>query len=71
MKLRILPRIPGTVRDKTYAAVEPEISQALRWIARQHHCSVSFVKNTILADALNIKVPLRYYDIKKTIRRVK
>lgn len=71
IKRYCLPRIPGTVRDKAYAAIESEIKDGLRWLARQHNCSVSFVQNTILADALNIKVPKRYYDFRKVTIRTK
>lgn len=75
VKRHCLPRIPGTVRDKAYAAIESEIKNGLRELAEMHNCSVSFVQNTILADALGVKVIRRYYDystitgrIKKTVR---
>jgi hypothetical protein len=70
-KRHCLPRIPGTIRDRTFVSVESEIREALRFEAKVNNCSVSFVQNTILADALNIKVPMRYYDIRKVARRVK
>lgn len=69
MKLHILPRIPGTVRDKGYVAMESEIKEKLRAIAKMYNCSISFVQNTIMAEALNVKVPMRYYDYKKAIRK--
>lgn len=71
MTKRILPKILGTIRDRSYVAIEPEITQAIKFLARQHNCSFSMVKNTILAEGLGIKIPARYYDYKKPIRRVK
>jgi hypothetical protein len=70
-KRHCLPRLPGTIRDTAYAATEREIKDTLKFIARQHNCSVSFVLNTIIADALNIKVPVRYYDYRKVTGKAK
>jgi len=67
--MNILPRIPGTVRDKGYVSMESEIKDRLRQIAKTYNCSVSFIQNTIMADALNIKVPKRYYDYKRVVRK--
>jgi hypothetical protein len=69
MTKRILPKIPGTIRERSHLAIEPEIEQAIRFLARQHNCSFNFVKNTILAEGLGIKVRARYYDFKRPSRR--
>ena len=71
MKRRILPRIPGTIRNKGYVAAEDEITEKLRFLAKQHNCSVSFVQNTIMAEALNVKVKAHYYDYKNPVRKFK
>jgi len=71
MKRRFLPRLPGTSRDVAITRVEHEIEAELDYLAKLHNCSRSFVMNTILANALNIKVKARYYDYTKVARRIK
>ena len=69
--MHILPRIPGTVRDTISPRVEAEIKEKVQHLANMYNCSKSFVINTILAEALGIKVRAHYYDYKKVVRRTK
>ena len=57
-------------REKLYAGVLNQVESKIGSIARQHDCSKSFVTNTILAEALNVKIEERYYDY-KNVRKVK
>jgi len=66
-----LPILPGTIRDVAYIRVEGEILDALRYEARAHNTSISFVGNTIFADAFGVKVKAKYYDYRKAIKRVR
>lgn len=61
MKRRVQPRIPGTRREASNTALLPEIARALKKIADYYHVSPSWVRATILADALGIKVQPKYY----------
>ena len=71
--MRILPRIPGTSRETVSPRVEAEIKEKLNHLMKMYDCSRSFVVNTILAEYLNIKLKhgMRYYDYRKTVKRVK
>lgn len=71
MTKRFLPRIPGYLRNKAYTSLEDEIEDELRNIAKIYNCSKSFVQNTIIAEALNIKVKAKYYDYKRIVTRTK
>jgi hypothetical protein len=68
---RFLPRLPGTSRETAYIAVEGELKDALAHEAKINNCSMSFVGNTILAHALDVKVRVNYYDYRKAARRTK
>lgn len=57
-------------RQRLYAGVVSQIENKIESLARQHDCSKSFVTNTILAEALNIKIEERYYDY-KDVRKIK
>lgn len=64
MKMRTVrqqPRIKGVVREAASTALLPEINRELRRIAATHGVSPSWVRATILADALKIKAQPRYY----------
>jgi hypothetical protein len=69
--MRILPRIPGTTRETVSPRVEAEIKEKLNYLMKMHDCSRSFVVNTILAEYLNIKLKARFYDYRKTSRKLK
>ena len=66
-----LPVIAGTIRECAYIRVEGEILEALKFEARNHNTSISFVGNTIFADAFGVKVKAKYYDYRKATRRTR
>ena len=55
------PRVPGIVREPSSTALLPAISAEVNRIARENGVSPSWVRATILADALKIKEQPRYY----------
>jgi len=61
----------GYKRDKLYSAVLEQIKAKIARIAEQHDCSKSFVTNTILAEALRIKIDEVYYEDRKYRRKLK
>jgi hypothetical protein len=61
MKKRCQPRIPGVVREPSHTSLLPEINRELRHIAAKYGVSPSWVRATILADALKIWRQPRYY----------
>jgi predicted transcriptional regulator len=61
MKKRAQPRIPGVRRESSSTALLPEIDRKLKEIARRYSVSPSWVRATMLADALGIRIQPKYY----------
>lgn len=61
--MNIQPR--GFKRESCSAALMLEIKRKIEQIAAMHNCSKSFVIATLLADSLNIKNQVKYYEITK------
>jgi hypothetical protein len=55
------PRVRGVVREPASTALLPEINAELRRIAMKYGVTPSWVRATILADALKIRRQPRYY----------
>ena len=55
------PRLEGVVREPSHTALLPEIRREIDRIAAKHGVSPSWVRATILADALKIRRQPRYY----------
>jgi hypothetical protein len=69
-RLRSQPRISGITREPSSTSLLPEINAELKRIARENGVSPSWVRATILADALKIKAQPRYYmSVVKSRRR--
>jgi hypothetical protein len=71
MKKRCQPRIPGIVREPSHTSLLPEINRELQRIAAKYNVSPSWVRATILGDALKIRAQPKYYmeEVKKKRRR--
>lgn len=52
-------------REKIYSGTLQQIKDKIQALADRHDCSKSFVINTILADAVNVKLEDRYDDYRK------
>lgn len=59
--IRQQPRIKGVVREPSHTSLLPEINRELRRIAHANGVTPSWVRATILADALKIKAQPKYY----------
>lgn len=70
MSHRLKP-IKGEPRLRGYNRIEEAIKARITYLAEKHDCSESFVQNTILADALGIKVREHYYDYRRITRTTK
>ncbi len=62
----------GFATEKSSQAMTPELKEAIKQVAKEANCSMNFVKNTILADALDVEEQPRFYNvIKERIKRAK
>lgn len=62
-KLKSQPRIKGIVRVPSGESLLPETLAALRKLAFEYGVSVSWVKNTLLNDAVKVKGGLRFDEV--------
>jgi RNase P/RNase MRP subunit p30 len=63
------PRIAGVVRIPSSESLLPETKHALIEIAHKHGVSLSWVKNTILNDAVRVRAPRYYMHVVKRRKR--
>ena len=56
---RIHPRTPGVIRDAIWAKVDDRIKDAVRIHSTEYNCSMSWLVDTLLADALRIKLDVK------------
>lgn len=61
----------GLTRERLYSGVHPRVRARVESIAASEDCSMSFVCNTILADALGITIEEKYYESKSNVRKFK
>jgi hypothetical protein len=65
-RLRSQPRIQGIVRVPSSESLLPETKRELERLAHEYGASVSWVKNTILNDAVKVRAPKYYMAAVKT-----
>jgi hypothetical protein len=59
--VRSQPRIPGVKREPSHTSLLPEINAELRRLASKYGVTPSWVRASILADALKIRRQPKYY----------